>query len=50
MTVSFGDGHAARGPSASRHRYAHGGVYRVVVHVRDNLGNTGVVSRWVSVR
>ncbi len=50
VTVSFGDGHGARGRKRFGHRYARGGAYRVVVHVRDNLGNTGVVSRWVSVR
>jgi len=50
ITVGFGDGHSARGRARFRHRYAHGGVYRIVVHVRDKLGNAGVVSRWVSVR
>jgi len=50
VIVSFGDGHSARGRKRFSHRYAHGGVYRVVVHVRDKLGNAGVVSRWVSVR
>jgi hypothetical protein len=50
VTVSFGDGHSARGRKRFSHRYAHGGVYRVVVHVRDKLGNTGVVSRLVKVR
>lgn len=50
VTVSFGDGHRARGRKRFEHRYAHGGVYRVVVHVRDKLGNTGVISRLVKVR
>jgi PKD domain len=50
VTVSFGDGHSARGRKGFTHRYARGGVYRVVVHVRDTLGNTGVVSRLVSAR
>ena len=50
VTVSFGDGHSARGRKRFEHRYAHRGVYRVVVHVRDNLGESGVVSRWVKVR
>ncbi len=50
VTVSFGDGHHARGRKRFTHRYARGGVYRVVVHVRDKLGNTGVVSKWVRVR
>lgn len=50
VTVSFGDGHSARGRKRFDHRYAHGGIYRVVVHVRDDLGNTGVIARWVRVR
>jgi hypothetical protein len=50
VIVSFGDGHSARGRKRFTHRYARGGVYRVVVHVRDKLGETGVVSRWVKVR
>jgi hypothetical protein len=50
VIVSFGDGHSARGHKRFTHRYAHGGVYRVVVHVRDKLGEAGVVSRWVKVR
>jgi len=50
VTVSFGDGHSARGREHFSHRYARAGTYQVVVHVRDLLGNTGVVSRPVSVR
>jgi hypothetical protein len=50
VSVSFGDGHRARARKRCSHRYAHGGVYRVVVHVRDRLGNAGVVRRLVSVR
>ena len=50
LIVSFGDGHSARGRKRFTHRYAHGGVYRVVVRVRDKLGEAGVVSRWVKVR
>jgi hypothetical protein len=49
VSVDFGDGHSARGHTHLRHRYAHAGVYRVIVHVRDKLGNSGVVSRLVSV-
>jgi len=45
VTVSFGDGRGARGRVRFAHRYARAGIYRVVVHVRDRLGNTGVVSR-----
>ena len=43
-------GAARRGTRAPRHRYAHAGIYQVVVHVRDRLGNAGVVARRVSVR
>jgi PKD domain len=50
VSVSFGDGHSARGRTRFRHRYARGGVYQIVVHVRDRLGNAGVVRRLVSVR
>jgi hypothetical protein len=50
VTVSFGDGHTARGRRRFGHRYAHGGVYRVVVHVRDKLGEAAVIGRWVKVR
>ena len=50
VSVSFGDGHGARGRKRFLHRYAHGGIYEVVVHVRDRLGNVGVVRRLVSVR
>jgi hypothetical protein len=31
------------------HRYAHAGVYQIVVHVRDKLGIAAVVRRLVSV-
>ena len=48
--VSFGDGASARGRARFHHRYARGGLYEVVVHVRDRLGNAGVVRRPVSVR
>jgi hypothetical protein len=50
VSVSFGDGHGARGRTHFRHRYARGGVYEVVVHVQDRLGNAGTVRQWVSVR
>ena len=50
VIVSFGDGRSARGRKRFEHRYAHGGVYRVIVRARDKLGETGVVSRWVKVR
>jgi PKD domain len=50
IRVSFGDGSSAKGRARYRHRYARGGVYGLVVHVRDNLGNSGVVHELVSVR
>jgi hypothetical protein len=50
ISVSFGDGHSARGHKRFLHRYARAGIYQVVVHVRDKLGNAGVVRRLVSVR
>ena len=50
VSVSFGDGGQARGRTRFSHRYAHGGIYQVVVRVRDNIGNEGVVRELVSVR
>jgi PKD domain len=50
VSVSFGDGAHARAHRRFLHRYAHAGVYRVVVHVRDKLGIAGVVRQWVRVR
>jgi PKD domain len=50
VSVSFGDGQKASGRSLFEHRYAHAGVYTIVVHVRDKLGNRGTVRRLVSVR
>jgi PKD domain len=50
VKVSFGDGHSAHGRARFSHRYGRPGVYRVVVQVRDKLGNEGTVRQWVSVR
>ncbi len=50
VSVSFGDGHSAGGRSRYRHSYAHGGVFLLVVHVRDKVGNARIVRRLVSVR
>jgi hypothetical protein len=50
VIVSFGDGHDAGGRTRYEHRYAHPGVYRVTVEVRDKLGNEGTVRQWVSVQ
>jgi len=48
-SISFGDGHFARGRSRYRHTYSHAGVYRIVLHVRDNVGNRGVITTYASV-
>jgi hypothetical protein len=50
VSVSFGDGASAHGHTSFSHRYRQAGVYRVVVQVRDTIGNAGVMSQWVSVR
>jgi hypothetical protein len=49
VSVSFGDGKRASGATSFRHRYARGGIYRVTVHVRNNVGNAGTVVETVSV-
>jgi hypothetical protein len=48
--ISFGDGHSARGHKLASHLYTRAGVYRLVVHVRDRVGNSAVLRRLVSVR
>jgi hypothetical protein len=50
VSVSFGDGARAARRVRCAHRYARPGVYLIVVHVADRIGNRGVVRRWVSVR
>jgi hypothetical protein len=50
VTVSFGDGSKAGGRARLRHRYAHGGVFQIVIHARDKLGNRLVTHVPVSVR
>jgi hypothetical protein len=50
VRVSFGDGASAHGRTRYLHRYARAGVYRIVVRVRDRLGNSATVREWVSVR
>ncbi|HME01750.1 MAG TPA: PKD domain-containing protein [Solirubrobacteraceae bacterium] len=47
VTVSFGDGAGAKGHTLLRHRYAHAGIYTIDVHVRDKIGNEGVVRQLV---
>jgi PKD domain-containing protein len=50
IEVSFGDGAHAAKRKALAHRYAHPGVYQVVVQVSDELGNKTTVRKLVSVR
>jgi PKD domain len=50
VSVSFGDGSSAHGRARCVHRYAHAGVYRITVKVRDKIGNQGTVHQLVSVR
>jgi hypothetical protein len=49
VRVSFGDGARAAGRKRFAHRYARPGVYRIVVSAADNVGNSVVVRRLVSV-
>jgi hypothetical protein len=49
VRVSFGDGASARGRVSLRHRYAHAGVYEIVVQASDRVGNRGLIRRLVSV-
>jgi hypothetical protein len=50
VSVRFGDGHSAHGRAKTHHRYAHSGIYTVVVRARDRLGNGAVVRQLVSIR
>jgi hypothetical protein len=50
VSVTFGDGQGGSGRKAFRHRFAHAGLYSIVVRSADKLGNAGVVHRVVSVR
>jgi hypothetical protein len=50
VSVSFGDGKRASGRKVFHHRYAHSGLYTIVVSVGDKLGNRGVVRQLVSAR
>jgi hypothetical protein len=49
VRVAFGDGQRASAKRVFHHRYAHAGIYTIVVDVRDNIGNQGVIRRLVSV-
>jgi hypothetical protein len=48
-SIGFGDGHFRHGRANFRHVYAHGGAYRIVLHVADRAGNRRVIRRHVSV-
>ena len=50
VAVSFGDGAHAGKRKSLAHRYAHAGVYQIVVRVSDKLGNKTTVRKLVSVR
>jgi hypothetical protein len=50
VSISFGDGHRASDRLVFHHRYAHAGIYTIVVNVRDKLGSQGTVRKLVSVR
>jgi hypothetical protein len=50
VKVVFGDGASRDGRTRSRHRYSHGGLFRVTVSVRDKLGNSIVVRKLVSIQ
>jgi PKD domain len=50
ISVSFGDGHRVAKRARVSHRYASPGVYTIVAHVRDRVGNQAIVRRLVTVR
>ncbi len=50
ISVSFGDGHRVAKRARVRHRYASPGVYTIVAHVRDRIGNQAIVRRLVTIR
>jgi PKD domain len=50
IKVSFGDGQHAGKRKSIAHRYAHAGVYQVVVQVSDKLGNKATVRKLMSIR
>jgi hypothetical protein len=47
VRISFGDGRRARGRARLRHRYRHGGRFRLVVRAADAAGNRVTVRRVV---
>jgi hypothetical protein len=50
VSVLFGDGARGHGRTTLRHRFARGGVYTIVAHVRDKLGNQATVRQLVSIQ
>ncbi|MHB8234759.1 MAG: PKD domain-containing protein, partial [Solirubrobacteraceae bacterium] len=50
ISVSFGDGHSVAKRARVNHRYASPGVYTIVAHVRDRIGNQAIVRRLVTIR
>lgn len=50
IKVSFGDGAHAAKRKVIAHRYAHAGVYQLVVQVSDKLGNKATIRKLVSIR
>ncbi len=50
LSVSFGDGRQVAKRARVSHRYGRAGIYTVVVHVGDKVGNRATVRRLVSVR
>ena len=40
--ISFGDGHETKGRASVSHVYARAGVYTIVAHVRDRVGNHAI--------
>jgi PKD repeat protein len=49
-TISFGDGTRVAKRARASHTYARAGIYTIVAHVRDRVGNQATVRRLVSVR
>jgi hypothetical protein len=49
-TISFGDGTRVAKRARASHTYVRAGIYTIVAHVRDRVGNQATVRRLVSVR
>jgi hypothetical protein len=50
VRVSWGDGERSQGARTLHHRYRRTGTYLVIVSVRDKIGVSGTVRRWVDAR